>query len=664
VATGSESRSDAGKPPVLDAELLTHPGEAFAQALEARDAGDALLANALLAAISKRYVVVADYADLYRIDLMVSEGRFQEALDLASFWSHEDSILRPRVQALAGDAWAGLGDEVRARQSWEQALSGEEDMARRSALRTKIGRSLLRAGEPSRAVDVLIEVWTHDPLSDEEEEVDRLLTELELHLETSKRDGTAWRKRADELFRRRHNEEALEAYETALAQPGIPTVDARRARNGRANTLFRLRRYTEAAEAYAALPQVPEHRIERARAIARAGDPEAGAAQLEKIGRSTKGSDGRRALFLAALLWEGEDRQDKANRLYAGLAAGGSRSSQADAARWRLGWAAYRAHDLETAARYLKPLSDGARDTIDDLRARYWYARTLEQQGDPKARELFRDMARSFPLSYYGWRASSHTGTDEGGEPEAPEAGREIEKGTPALAPRDTERPRILLQAGLVDDARVELDLLFARARGLEDRLLLARLFSEAGDYHRPQRLIVDAYQETLARGPSDPLELWQFAWPLPWADLVAASTRNRAELDPALVYAIMREESGYRPEVRSVSGARGLLQLMPETAERVAGSLELSGFDPDRLFEPDVNIELGAAYLSELLQRFDGNASAAIGSYNAGPHRVVRWLEGEPVDDDEWVEAIPFDQTRSYVKRVLRSMHAYQVLY
>jgi soluble lytic murein transglycosylase len=76
------------------------------------------------------------------------------------------------------------------------------------------------------------------------------------------------------------------------------------------------------------------------------------------------------------------------------------------------------------------------------------------------------------------------------------------------------------------------------------------------------------------------------------------------------------------------------------------------------------VNIRLGAAYLHELLTSFDGRASAAIGSYNAGPHRIERWLADGPAGDDEWVEAIPYEQTRTYVKRVLRSMHAYRVLY
>jgi soluble lytic murein transglycosylase len=126
-----------------------------------------------------------------------------------------------------------------------------------------------------------------------------------------------------------------------------------------------------------------------------------------------------------------------------------------------------------------------------------------------------------------------------------------------------------------------------------------------------------------------------------------------------------MREESGYRPRVLSTSGARGLLQIMIPTGERLARSLGEEGFEADDLFVPSTNIRLGAHYLGQLSRRFDGRLSASIASYNAGPEAVAGWLGVDaPSEDDEWVEAIPYDQTRGYVKRVLRSMHVYRLLY
>ena len=176
---------------------------------------------------------------------------------------------------------------------------------------------------------------------------------------------------------------------------------------------------------------------------------------------------------------------------------------------------------------------------------------------------------------------------------------------------------------------------------------------------------MMEAYENALSRAPTDgEAEVWWHAWPLPWPDDVRELASNGGGVEPALVYAVMREESGYRPTALSVAGARGLLQLMPETATRLAREAGLPEPSPESLFQPRVNLDLGSRYLAQLLARFGGRTSAAIASYNAGPHAVARWLEGSALADDEWVESIPYEQTRAYTKRVLRSLHAYRVLY
>ena len=98
---------------------------------------------------------------------------------------------------------------------------------------------------------------------------------------------------------------------------------------------------------------------------------------------------------------------------------------------------------------------------------------------------------------------------------------------------------------------------------------------------------------------------------------------------------------------------------------ERLARAVGHENFDAEDLFEPDINIRLGCHYLADLSRRFGGRLSAAIASYNAGPEAVSEWLEARrDLEDDEWVESIPYEQTRSYVKRVLRSFQAYRLLY
>ena len=656
LARPEPSDTPAGLGPV-DEALLAQPGYALRHALASLEAGEPERSERLLIAIAARHPVIADYADLERLRLYALTGRRDEALALGEAWAHGSSPLGAAVHAEVGRTRAARGEEEAARAAFERALAATEDGERRAAILTELGRSHRRSAQPEEAAGRLLEVWVRHPLIDVDgldDDLDALETELSRPL----RSADHHRKRGDVLFGARYNEEALAAYERALELGDLDASAERRAQRQRARTLYRMRRYTEATEAFAALPQNADNRIDGASARARSGEVAEAAEDLEKIAADVRGGQGARAKLLAALLWDGEGEKQRARALFTSLARGGGHT--AASALWRLGWEAYLAGDYEKARGHFERLTERETGLVSQLRARYWGARAAQRFGNAAAAEEFGAMAREFPFSYYGWRASHRAALGPSKRP-----AWTIERGEAVLAPRELARPRILLEAGRVDAAREELDRLYVRAGGIEDRLRLAALYAEAGDYHRPQRLVVGAYQETLARGPAqDAIELWWHAWPAPYPAAVLGATEDRDALDPELLYAIMREESGYRPEVRSVSGALGLLQLMPDTAERVAKDEAFEGFRIDDLFRPQVNIQLGAAYLDQLLVRFAGRASAAIGSYNAGPHRVADWLEDQALDDDEWVEAIPYEQTRSYVKRVLRSVHAYRVLY
>jgi soluble lytic murein transglycosylase len=342
------------------------------------------------------------------------------------------------------------------------------------------------------------------------------------------------------------------------------------------------------------------------------------------------------------------------------------------ASLWRLGWRAYREARYADAIRFIDRLIVEERDPIGGLRSRYWRARALEQLVDDPtavaaARREFTQIAGEYPLTYYGWRARLRL--PEGARAEAPRsevAEPPDRSGERRLSPEELTRARILVEAGLEDLALEELSRQSKRVGGLADRLELAQLFRSAGNFRWAQRLVLDPYKVALARGPAPTLEeLWWHAWPAAFLELVEEATEAPGSVDPALVFSIMREESGFRPKVVSPVGARGLLQIMEPTGERLARAVGHENFAADDLFEPRTNIRLGAYYLGELSARFDGRLSAAIASYNAGPDAVTRWLGERPdLDDDEWVEAIPYEQTRSYVKRVLRSLQAYRLLY
>jgi soluble lytic murein transglycosylase len=141
--------------------------------------------------------------------------------------------------------------------------------------------------------------------------------------------------------------------------------------------------------------------------------------------------------------------------------------------------------------------------------------------------------------------------------------------------------------------------------------------------------------------------------YPQPFDRQVRAAAQL-SKLPPELIYSVMRQESLYRPDAISSAGARGLLQLVPDTARRTAKAWKQPRPNPEELFDPNVAIPLGAAHLSELIDRFGGQTVAAIAAYNAGPNAAARWIPAQPVETDVWIENIPYNETRTYVQRIV----------
>ncbi len=635
-----------------------------ARALE--QSGDRVAAQAALAEVAARHPVVADFADLQQMRLALAGGELAVAREVGSRWAAARTPLAAEFEALSADLALAEGDADAAIRALERARSQSANADQRAGYLLRIGELQEAARRSEAAAGAYRELWSDRPAAPVAASAELRLLALESASGRELRGASDYRRRGDACFDANRNEAALSAYDEVLRRRDAGARDRARAAAQRAETLFRLRRYADAAQAYAALPPQIEARIGWARSLARSGEPLRGAEELVKIARRERGAAAERARLLAALLYAGEGEAERARDQLAELARRG-RSEFARDARWQLAWSDFVAGRDAEAERGFRRLAAGVSDPLEALRARYWQARALERQGAAEGTAQLAAIAREYPLSYYGWRAGLRLAAAGASDAALASDARTLAAGTARLREEDFERAQILLEAGYPEYALAALQGLEGKGRALGDRLQLAQLYAEAGDFHQAQRLIVDAYSEPLARGPEPgALDLWWLAWPAPFADSVRGSAvaESARGLQPELVYAIMREESGYRPAVLSISGARGLLQLMPETARRAAGQIALVEFHDDDLFAPPINIRLGAAYLAELLERFDGRSSAAIASYNAGPEAVTRWLAGNPAEDDIWVEAIPYDQTRAYVKRVLRSLHAYRVLY
>ena len=148
-----------------------------------------------------------------------------------------------------------------------------------------------------------------------------------------------------------------------------------------------------------------------------------------------------------------------------------------------------------------------------------------------------------------------------------------------------------------------------------------------------------------------DDLEL---RFPILFRDMVEDSAQ-KSEIDPSWVYGVMRQESAFVTDARSVAGALGLMQLMPQTGRQTGRRLNLNINSNSAILKVENNLRLGAGYLKNVLDVNNGHQVLATASYNAGPHRVKGWLpKADNLDADAWVESIPFNETRNYVKNVL----------
>ena len=511
-------------------------------------------------------------------------------------------------------------------------------------------------------------MWAYYPLSEQAGVAGTRLDALAETLKTDPREPRIAYRRAENLYNANRNALALQEFEEILALEEISSPLRKRAGRKRANVLFRMRRYPEAIVAYQDLPSNSKIKISIARARARSGDVNGAVTELLELDKSTPKGRPQRAGYLAALLLDDENgRELEAAELFTKLATPRNAGAIRNESTWRLGWRAYRDGKYPEAIRHFEKLARYEGDGIAGLRPRYWRARALEKQGDSAtAKEAFLVLASEYPLTYYGWRSRLRESPADDAVNELPVT--DPEQGSP-LDPAELLRIRILAQAGFAKQAGGEIARLSSTATGVEDRLRIAELYREAGHFNAAQTWILSAYVGELPRGPAQGKEeLWSHAWPKAYDAEVARATRSsRGRVDPNLVFAVMREESGYRPAVISPSGARGLLQIMEETGTRLAADDgRAQPFDTELLFEPETNLALGTRYLGDLKEQFDGNLAPAIASYNAGPSAVQGWVDSSDPDEeeDEWVESIPYEQTRNYVKRVLRSMNAYQSIY
>jgi soluble lytic murein transglycosylase len=274
----------------------------------------------------------------------------------------------------------------------------------------------------------------------------------------------------------------------------------------------------------------------------------------------------------------------------------------------------------------------------------YWRARALHQLGDKAAaQQLYRQVAGD--RSYYGFMAADRVGADYRLD-HRPVPLKALAK---VSALDGIQRARELYRLGRNYEAGREWNWACDQLNN-EELMAAAHLARQWGWDER-------AILTLIGTGYWDDLEI---RFPLSHREQVQAEAKKYG-LDPAWIFAVIRQESMFISQARSPVGALGLMQLMPTTAQGVAKKLGIKPPSEEQILQPELNIQLGSRYLKTLMERFNQWELLATPSYNAGPHRTLRWLPKQPQPVDLWVEDIPFDETRLYVQRVLSYLVLYQ---
>jgi soluble lytic murein transglycosylase len=652
--------------------MLTAEAErAWAQAIAAHQQGDpdAVVAEVGDAALRSP---IGDHLRLVVADALARRGDLAGARAMAAGVAERfpASRLAPRGLLMAATLAAQAGDEKGAQGFLTRLLEAYPESREVPAALYLLGQSAEARGQRDDAAHVYRELMVLAPTTGWAEGATDRLAGLEADGVTVPPLTLDQRvDRAERLLRGGVAKTAADEAQRIAGEARDPSIVARALRVV-ADGAQRLRRYEVAAGAVALLiPRAPAERqpalrLEEARLLLRAGRRERALEILGRIAARGAEADASEALWMRARALEDAGRQADAEGAYRELVKRYSRREVAGGALWRLGWSAYLKGDARGAAVHWGRLA-GVSNRVYRLPGLYWQARAVEDaRGRAAAASLYAKVLAEAPRSYYGVLAQARAG--EGADAAVP--ARVALPADPTEAIADDPgfaRVDLLRRLGLVESALEELTEVVAQATGDTVRLYgFSSAFVRDERYHLALRIFRRHFAGLAATGdPALPRAFWEMLYPFPWRSEVTAAAQ-RTGVDPFLVAAVVREESSYYPRALSPAGARGLMQLMPATARPMAEHRGLAFAGGELLDDPGANIEIGTAFLAGLLREFK-DPRLALAAYNAGPARLRQWWQARRTSDLEaFVEQIPFDETRQYVKRVMLSWQEYRRLY
>jgi soluble lytic murein transglycosylase len=611
---------------------------------------------------------IADYVDYYR-------GLAQLRLDNAKEARKTLAALVARKPqgALAASALLAQGEAVEAEEDHRAAVSIYQRLAQDKQLvseevLSRLGRAALAANDRKTAAEAYLRIYYEFALSDEATAAASHLATLEDQIVRTGYKADLGR--AVMLFGARRYADARSAFEDVRREAGGDDRELAELRIAESD--FFLKRYAAARDALRPhlerASRKAEARFFHLSAIRELGQHDEYVTQTRALVSDFPDSSwAEEALNNLGTHYILEDDDETAARVFDELYEKFPNGSRAERAAWKSGWWSYKSGNYADTIKTFE--SAAAAFPRSDYRPSflYWAARSHAKLGArTQAESRFRLVHVDYGNSYYGRLAEkfvpARSTVAEGDRPVGASHQTAAAESSP---PPTADRIRLLLANGMYDDALAELRYA-QRHWGTSPAIeaTIAWAYHQKGELRRAITLMRRAYPQSLTSAGDDlPVEIRQVLFPLVYWDLIRKHSVAR-KLDPYMVAALIGQESTFDPDIRSVANAWGLMQIVPATGRRLGRSIGIRSLSTRGLTVPETNIRLGTLHFSRLVQQF-GGTYYALASYNAGENRVVRWRAERPgMDEDEFIDDIPFPETQNYVKRILGTAEDYRLLY
>lgn len=637
------------------------PQRFFLAGVAALRGGRAAEAVPLLSEAELKLPIVADYAALYLAEALMKLKRYPEAAEKASSIakSYPASQLLRRSEKLHAEILFENADYKGALKGFQAYMEKYPTGADSIDALYYSARCREELGNQAGAVSVYRSIWINNPTAPQAQKARERLQELDkTRFKAAPFSVEELLKRASYQYSHNDYSDALNTLDSIDLKSQPKDVVARvELKTGMA--YYRLRKYKLAEKQFARVLAdsqkgiSSEARFWTAKALERQGqNDQALAIYLELASGGKKQEYSVDALLEAAGLKRSLGQYAAAARLYEQALKLANGAKTLSKTSWDAAWCSYLSGDMVTAIESFKGL---LKDDTQREKVLYWLGRSHENGRGTESTSWYNQLLEEFPSGFYAaWYR------EQKGVPDSRETlgTRNVLAEMPQLG--GFEKPRLLASLGMAEEARSEMQA--ARKKAGEKKGLntgLARIYLEMGDYRSAISLFA---QNPPTAWEKETLPLWAVGYPLAYSGLVRQNALENS-LSEGLVYALIRSESSFVAAIKSPAGAIGLMQMMPATARQVAK--EKGDFNPQRLTVPEYNIKLGTKHMQDLMHKYNGDVVHVAAAYNAGSGALERWrMNLKGLKKDEFIESIPYQETRDYVKKVFASAATYRQLY